>query len=118
MKTLLLLALALPAFAAHLISIGWTDSINPSGTKYNVYRLTGSCPTVPPQVSPPGGAWTPIASGVIATNATDGAVTPGTTYCYLVTAVVTGSESAPSNTTQAIEPIAFPPTMVQVTLIQ
>lgn len=117
-KLLLLIAFAASAFAAgHSITIGWTDSINAAGTTYNVYRLVGVCPATAPNSAPPAG-FNLLISAVAAKTLTDSAVLPATTYCYLVTAVVAGTESAPSNDAQALEPTSFPPTMLQVIGIQ
>jgi hypothetical protein len=119
MKKLILLALTAVCCVAatHSITIAWTDIVNPAGTTYNVYRLVGTCPTTAPVTTPPAG-FTLLLAAVATTQNTDSSVLPGTTYCYLVTAVVSGSESAPSNDASASEPGAFPPTMLQVKSIQ
>jgi hypothetical protein len=104
--------------ATHSITIAWTDTVNPTGTTtYNVYRLTGACPTPAPATAPPPG-FAQLVSGISTTTETDSTVLPATTYCYLVTAVVAGSESVPSNTAQGVEPGSFPPTMLQVKSIE
>jgi hypothetical protein len=117
MKKLLLMSLAVSAFAAHSITIAWTDTLNPSGVTYNVYRLVGTCPTTAPTTTPPTG-FTLLQSANTGTTFMDSAVLTGTTYCYIVTAVVAGSESAPSNDAQGTEPTSFPPTMLTVKSIE
>lgn len=120
MKTLLLLALALPIFAqSHAITLGWTDAVNTNVQAYNLYRAGGACPANPPLSSPPAGFTLVLsvgaAVGTTTHTAIDSTVAPANTYCYVVTAVVAATESAPSNTAQGVEPGAFPPTMLQVT---
>jgi hypothetical protein len=91
--SLLALALtfgALPARSQYVAKISWTASAsaaaNPSLT-YNVYRAS-SCP----------GHFTQInATPVAATSYVDSAVASGASYCYQITAVLSGVESAPSN---------------------
>jgi len=91
MKTLILcavLALVTSAFAVTPYStLTWTQSATTGVTQNNVYRS---------QVS--GGPYTEIfeSQGPI-TTWTDNSVTPGQEYCYVVTAVVDGDESAYSN---------------------
>jgi hypothetical protein len=97
-------AVALAQTPTHQVTVSWTDTVNPTGTDYNVYRLTGTCPSGTP-------------TGFTLLNATplsvmtyaDTAVTGGTTYCYYVTAVNSSGSSAPSSTVQAAVPSLFQP---------
>lgn len=114
-KLILLALLALPAFGQHAVTLSWNDAINPTGTTYNVYRVTAACAV---STSTPPAGFTQIATGLAGGLSpiayTDATVAAATTYCYVVTAVVAGAESAASNSAQAAEPGAFPPTMLQV----
>ena len=83
------------------VALRWTASAsaaaNPSLT-YNVYRSPGCS-----------GTFTRLnSSAVTATSFTDAGVAPGT-YCYQVTAVLNGSESAPTNQAAAVVPAPAPP---------
>ncbi len=85
----------------HSVALTWTASAsaaaNPSLT-YNVYRSPGCS-----------GTFTRLnSSAVTATSFTDAGVAPGT-YCYQVTAVLNGSESAPTNQAAAVVPAPAPP---------
>jgi hypothetical protein len=83
----------------HCAILAWQDLVNPSGTTYNAWRLTGSCPSMEPADTT---GFTQVNSMPIAvTTYTDTAVTAGATYCYVVTAVNGGMESAPSLDVQA-----------------
>jgi hypothetical protein len=89
-------AAAARAQTPHTVSLSWTASAdaaaNPSLT-YNVYRSTGcSGPFVLMNNAPDS-----------ATTYLDAAVFAGT-YCYLVTAVLSGVESVPSNQAAAAIP--------------
>lgn len=83
----------------HQVTLTWTDSANPAGTSYSVYRFSGTCAN-PQFVS--------IASGVAIKTYVDANIAPGT-YCYTVTAVNAGSESAPATPVLASVPSTFPP---------
>lgn len=111
-KILLLLFLVCGiAFAqtpTHSATLTWTDTVNPSGTTYDVYRATAACPT--------GGVigtltYTLLNSTPLSVMTyTDTTVTAATTYCYYLTAVgTTGLQSAPSGTVQGTIPSTFPP---------
>ena len=77
-----------------VVSLRWSAG---SGTSsYNVKRSTTS-----------GTGYSTVASGVAVTNYSDATVTNGTTYYYVVSAVVSGSESANSNEANATP---LPPT--------
>lgn len=133
---LLLLGIALPAFAAprppalrpdlaphspvataqissvHSTSLWWSASpdataANPGSV--NVYRATQACPAS----GTSGVTFAKVASGEPGSNTkatayVDTAVSSGQTYCYYVTAVIGGAESAPSNTFSGTIPVAAP----------
>lgn len=70
----------------------WADAINPSATTtYNVYRASGACPvtSLPAPALKTGIAAIPNGGGTY----TDSTVTLGL-WCYGVTAVIAGQESA------------------------
>lgn len=100
MKFLIALILALPLSAQTplSVSLAWMDLLNPAGTTYNVYRAPTACTGTPAYVKLTAAPITPLAYSD--TSATSG------TYCYYVTAVVSGVESAPSVTAQASLPFA------------
>jgi fibronectin type 3 domain-containing protein len=88
---------ALPAQSQYSARITWvastTAAANPSLT-YNVYRAA-TCP----------GHFTAInAAPVAGTSFVDLAVAIGASYCYQVTAVLSGVESLPSNQTTVAVP--------------
>jgi cellulose 1,4-beta-cellobiosidase len=103
-----LCVLAAPLFGqtTHTVKITWTDTVNPAGTTYNVYRAAAACSTSPTLAK--------LTSGLTTTSYTDLAVTNGTTYCYAVTANGPGGESAFSNEAPAV--ILAPPNAVQITI--
>ncbi|SMC72153.1 SPRY domain-containing protein [Sporomusa malonica] len=74
------------------VTLSWTTVIGATG--YNVKRATTA-----------GGPYTTIASNVTGPSYTDNAVTNGTTYYYVVTAITADSESGNSNEASAT-PIA------------
>ena len=91
MRTILVLLFTVTAWAqtARSVALSWTDTKNPAGTTYNAYRATAACTPVP--------TFTKINTAPISTKSyTDSNVSLGT-YCYYVTAVGGGLESAPSN---------------------
>ena len=101
-KSIVLLALVIPAFAqalTHTVTLTWIDPNNPTGTTYNVYRATGLCTGTP--------IFSKIASAVTVKTYTDSTVVPGN-YCFQVTATFNGSESVPSNSVNPNVP-AFAP---------
>lgn len=82
------------------VTLRWTASRS-ANTTVNIYRKTGTCP---PSASSTSG-FIKVASNYPAAGPfTDQNVTPGTTYCYLVTAVAAGAESLPSNPFQVVVP--------------
>ncbi len=96
---------ASPAHAQYIVRLTWTASsdaaANPSLT-YDVYRAA-SCP----------GHFVKINSApVTGTSYVDSSVGTGVAYCYQVTAVLAGVESAPSNQAVAAVP---PPSDRQAT---
>jgi len=107
-QILLLLFLSLGLFAqtTHKVTLNWTDTRNPVGTTYSVYRAPGLCSGTP--------TFAKIASSVTAKTYEDATVQPGN-YCYAVTATLNGMESAQSN--QALAPVpSFPPQTLTVTV--
>jgi len=116
MKTLILFLLSAAAALAqsHNVTLTWTDTVNPTGTTYNAWRQTGTCPTTAPTTTT---GFTQLNSAAISIKSySDSTVSAGLTYCYVVTAVgTTGPQSAPSNDAQAIVPGAFPPSGLTVT---
>jgi len=85
------------AQSAHTVALTWTDTTNPAGTSYNVYRAAGACTGSP--------AFAKIGSTPVSVKTyTDSAVASASTYCYQVTAVLNGVESVPSNSAPAVIP--------------
>lgn len=84
---------ATPAMAQHTVALSWTASTT-SGATYNVYRQQACS-----------GNFAQINGSTVTTTAyTDAAVAPGETYCYQVTAVLSGVESTASNPAPATIP--------------
>lgn len=110
MKVLFLLALSCACYAQtstqHSATLTWTDTLNPVGTTYSIYRATGLC-SGPPSFSR-------IATGVAVKTYEDTTVQVGN-YCYTVTATFNGVESANSNSAGAAVP-TFTVTQLQVTV--
>lgn len=75
----------LPLLGQHHVDLAWTASVTAGVTTYKVYRGGQT-----------GGPYSLITS-VNATSTSDTAVTQGSTYCYVVTAVAAGGESPYSN---------------------
>lgn len=98
MKTLILL-LSLHAHAADVL-LTWTDTVNPAGTQYNVYRAPVACTASP--------SFTKITAAAIAPKTYTDPALPIGAYCYRVTAFASGQESAPSNSAGASVPPAAP----------
>ena len=98
--------------APHDVVLTWTESDTASGITYNVYRgtSTGSCTTLP--------AMTKINTATVTVMTyTDTSVVLGGSYCYAVTAVYNGLESAMSVGAGATINKAAPPT-INITIIQ
>lgn len=103
---LFLWTVALFAQAPHSAALTWTDTQNPAGTTYKIYRATGLCSGSP--------TFSVLASAITAKTYQDTTVVPGN-YCYQVTAVASGMESAPSNSALAPVPSSAP-TGLQITV--
>lgn len=105
---ILLLFSGVPASAqtVHNVKLTITDTTNPPGTTYNIYRGSAACSTNPTltllNTAP-----------VTALTYTDTAV-PAGTYCYAATAVGPGGESAKSPEAPAV--ILAPPNSVTITI--
>jgi hypothetical protein len=99
MKRLLLLMVSGVLFAQtqiHSVTLRWKDSANPPGTTYNVYKVSGACPSTAPTIGN-FGSFVKINTAPVPTMIyQDFAVSPGNSYCYFVTAVSATAESAPS----------------------
>jgi hypothetical protein len=102
--TVLLMAVVALAQATHSVTLTWTDTANPAGTTYSVYRATGLCSGSP--------VFSKLASAIAVKTYVDETVTPGN-YCYQATATANGMESAPSNSALAPVP-SFAPTALSV----
>lgn len=104
-KVVMKVEVTIPAAAAgqtpstHSVKLTWTDSTNPAGTTYNVYKATGSCPA---SGLPTGAA--KLASALTALTFTDAGITTSGTFCYYATAVGPGGESSASNLAAAVIP--------------
>lgn len=114
MKTLLslliLTASAGFAQAAHTATLNWVDTLNPSGTTYNVYRATGLCSGNP--------TFNKIATAITLKTYPDNTVPIGNS-CYTVTATFQSAESNPSPTASAaVVPFAPSSITVQVATIE
>ena len=103
---LLLFAGAASAQTTHKAILTWTDTLNPTGTTYSVYRAPGLCSGTP--------VFAKLATGLTAMTYTDSTVTPGN-FCFAVTATSNGVESAQSNSVLGSVP-AFSPSGLQVTV--
>ena len=111
---LLWLVFAGVAFGQHSVTLTWTDTANPAGTQYNVYRLVGSCPGLHPPITDfVKLTGTPVA----AFTYQDLNVLPATTYCYVATSVSGSTESLPSNDVGATVPVT-PPVVGKPTIVQ
>jgi fibronectin type 3 domain-containing protein len=66
------------------VSLAWVQSASPGVTQNKIYR------------GPNGGPYAPVAQINAATSYIDTKLTSGTSYCYVVTAVSAGGESAQS----------------------
>ena len=92
--TAALIFLCAPAFAqsTHSVTLNWTAS--PDGGTVTVYRAPAACSTNPTNFAV-------IKSGVVAAGPYQDAGIAVGAYCYRVTAVVGGAESAPSSNANA-----------------
>lgn len=111
--TVAVLLLAVSATCqAHSVTLNWTASADAAGNPtltYNVYRAAAACPTDGTQ--PAGMA---KVANVSAVTYQDTAVSVGQSYCYAITALLNGSESAYSNTAGGTIPVAPPGTITIV----
>ena len=80
----LLLAVIAQAQTSHSVTLAWTDSLNPSGTTYSVYRAPTVCSNSP--------VFSKIATNLTLKSYLDSNIAPGS-YCYQVTASLSGVES-------------------------
>lgn len=117
---LLFVALVSAAVAqtpSHSITITWTDTSNPAtGTTYTIQKAAAPCTPAP--------TFAVLTSGLTAKTFQDTAVAPGT-YCYQVSAVVSGVSSGPATGTPCTangcqSPVVppFPVTGVTITVAQ
>lgn len=106
-KLLILITLTIGIITAqvsHSVTLTWQDNVNPTGTTYSIYWVSGLCSGTP--------TFSKVATAVTVKTYQDTTVTPGN-YCYTVTATYNGMESAQSNTAAAPVP-SFAPTNVTV----
>jgi hypothetical protein len=95
---------------AHSATLSWTapsDAV--SGSTYNVYRASGSCPAT----VTPGSPWVQLKTGLTTTSYTDSTITVGA-WCFYVTQVQASIESAPSTDAGGT---AHPNSVVTVTVV-
>ena len=96
---LLSICLCSGAFAqTRTATLSWSDTLNPAGRTYSVYRAAGACPASGTLAGPP------IATGLTAQSYSDSTVSIGTTYCYAVTAVVSSTESTQTQGSSQVQP--------------
>lgn len=91
MKTiiaLVLFAAAAMAQTTRSVTLNWTDTRNPAGTTYNVFKAPAACSANPTN-------FVRLASGIAVKTYLDSGVPVGS-YCYYVTAVYNAMESGPS----------------------
>jgi fibronectin type 3 domain-containing protein len=89
------------AQSTHSVVLSWTDTTNPAGTTYSIYRVAGLCSGTP--------TFNKLATALTTKTYTDSTVVPGN-YCYQATATSqSGVESAPSNSVNPSVP-TFAPT--------
>lgn len=110
---LALFLLAVSAFGSSA-TLTWTDTANPAGTQYNVWRADGPCIVAP--------AYSKINVALISPKTyVDSSVLPGQTYCFAVTAVSSTSlESIKSVPVVAVVPLptSAAPSGLTVSVIQ
>lgn len=86
----------------HQATLTWQDAANPTGTTYNIYRVSAVClPLGSNQV------FTKIATSVTGLTFVDTTVTVGN-YCYQITANLNGVESTPSISAGTAIPLSAP----------
>lgn len=72
-----------PPPPTHQAALSWTDTVNPAGTRYNVYRSSPACPPAPYLQAD----FQLIASDVATMSYTDVGLLAATTYCYGISSV-------------------------------
>ena len=105
---LVIILLTIAAFGqqGRKVTLSWTDSQNPAGTTYSIYRAAGICSGSP--------VFSKIATGLTAKTYIDQPVAPGN-YCYAATATAGGMESGQSVGAQAaVSP--FAPIDIQIVI--
>ena len=112
MRLALLILVAASAFAqARSVTVRWLANPADTGVSgYNVYRATGACSPAPAPAAFVKRNATPVTTLVY----NDANISLGT-YCYYVTALGGGLESAPSGTAVAVVPPGAP-TSVTITI--
>jgi hypothetical protein len=105
-KLLLLFTAAILSAQGHSATLTWTDAINPAGTTWNVYRAPTACTASPVFVKL-------TATALTVKTYVDSTVVAGS-FCYQITAVFGGIESAPSNSAGATFPA--PPVLLPLTI--
>jgi len=96
MKLFLALSLSLPVWS-YSTNLNW-DSVNPKGTTFAAYRMTGSCPPMAPTSTL---GFTKLQGNIKGTYYKDITVKEKKSYCYIVIAVPkVGPPSVPSNPAQ------------------
>ena len=110
---LLLFSVSMPMLAGvpHYVTLSWNDTVNPTGTTYTIYQYNGAtggaCPATAPIVGPPPAPWASIKTGNTTVSYDVNPIRVGT-YCWVVTAVLNGSESVPSNMAASTVPPQTP----------
>jgi hypothetical protein len=122
MKLLILLLIAAFSLVGQTqtrkVTLAWEDLVNPTGTKYNIYRVAGTCSSnvacIPsennqcPYVS--------VATGLAGKTYLDQPPAIGI-YCYHATSVYNNLESDPSTTAEAkVKPMPPGKLTISVTL--
>lgn len=105
-KLLFLFTAAILSAQGRSVTLNWTDTVNPAGTTWNVYRAPGLCTASPVFVKL-------TATPLTVKTYVDSTVVSGS-YCFQVTAVLNGVESGPSNQAGATYP--SPPVLQPLTI--
>lgn len=103
---LLMTLVAAAQTGSHTVTVNWTDTLNPVGTKYNVKRGSGTCASNP--------VFTTIAPGVAAKTYNDVGIITGI-YCYTLSATNGPQESGNAMGSTATVTL-FTPQNVTVTI--
>ena len=99
LNTILFFVLAFQGNLTRSADLVWTDTVNPTGTTYNVYRAPNTCDVA--------ALFAKVAVSVPDKKYTDSGLLSGA-YCYKVTATYGNLESIPSNLTELIVPLVAP----------